>query len=257
MNWFDQIIHNSIQKYEIECIKNSSRTVFLTNKMRLNYEKTIKDTTILDVISDCVSQRHLNHRIGPCCEQTRTQLKIPTNKEIILFVGRIAHEKGWNTYIQVANQLRDEKDVFFLVCGDGPQRAEMERYIEEHNLNDLVHITGFVSHTLIPCIMSMAKVLVIPSLHEELGGTALEGIAAGVPIVASDVGGLSGLFRSPNTAITVPPKDISGFVKSIRRLLYDDSLCALLAKTAKTTILEDYTPEYVLRKYIDLYKVEV
>src|SRR5207248_3451573 len=88
------------------------------------------------------------------------------------------------------------EDVTAVIVGDGPNRAEYERYAQELGLNGRVHWEGYVSHTEIPTVYSRFDALVVPSRAplEQFGRVVVEALAANVPVIASDAGELPRLM---------------------------------------------------------------
>jgi 2-deoxystreptamine N-acetyl-D-glucosaminyltransferase/2-deoxystreptamine glucosyltransferase len=256
MNRFDALIHPRVQKLETEVVAGSDRVLFLTERMRVNYEAFLPGYRGFAVAGDCVAPHHLLYN-GDADGESQTLLAalgIPPTSTVALYVGRVAHEKGWQTFVDMAGRLRDRPDLHFLVAGDGPRRREMEAAAGRAGLGGRFHVTGFVSHRMVPAIMRRARLLVIPSLHEELGGTALEGIAAGVPVIASAVGGLAGILTDERTALLRRPRDDEGFAEAARRLLDDPEEARRLTARARLEILPRFTPARVLPLVKRLYE---
>ncbi len=253
MSFMDAVIHPSVKWIEKKTIKRCDKVVVLTDRVRQQYEKMFPDMDKFVTVSDCVAPFHQLHHPGPCCQRTFQKLGIPTDKKIVLFVGRVAHEKGWDIFADVANRMKQKENVFFLVVGDGPQKDDLCKRFDSYGMSKQYMVTGFISHQLVPCLMSKASVLVMPSRHEELGGTALEAITAGVPIVVSAIGGLKNIFVDGETAFLHNPTDIDGFADSVDRIIENEEIGRRLVKNATEKLLPRYTSDEVLSKYLTIY----
>ncbi|MBE2317666.1 glycosyltransferase family 4 protein [Solirubrobacter sp. CPCC 204708] len=132
-----------------------------------------------------------------------------------LFVGRLHRQKGIETLIQAAAALRGP----LVVVGDGPERAAAEAAVRAAGIGDRVYFAGFRPHHAIGAIMRHADVLVVPSVYEELGTVVLEGMQAGLPIVASDTGGIPGALG--DAGVLVAPGDPVAFAAGVNRVLED------------------------------------
>lgn len=253
MSFVDAVIHPWVKRIEKKVIKRCDKVVVLTDRVRKQYENMFPNMNKFVTISDCVAPFHQLHQEGPCCQRTFQKLSIPMDKKIVLFVGRVAHEKGWDIFVDVAKRIRQKENVLFLVVGDGPQKDDMCKRFDSYGMSQRYMVTGFISHQLVPCLMSKASVLVMPSRHEELGGTALEAITAGIPIVVSAIGGLKNIFVDGETAFLHKPSDIAGFAKSVNQILENKEIGRYLVRNAREKLLPRYTSDEVLSKYLKIY----
>jgi glycogen(starch) synthase len=152
---------------------------------------------------------------------------------LIVFVGRLVRQKGPRTLLEAA-RLMGDSNAHFIFVGDGPERAVLERAALDHRLTERVHLTGFVSHDLVPSVLAHADLLVLPSVYEELGSVLLEGMQAGLPIVASNAGGIPDVVVHEDNGLLVPPEDPSALADAIRRILSDPRLARRLSRSARS-----------------------
>jgi len=119
----------------------------------------------------------------------RAKLALPTEK-IVMYVGRFVREKGIHVLLNAASViLAQEPSTKFLIVGGG-NRERFEKFVHWAGLQDKVLFTGFMANRSLHQLYRCADVAVFPSLYEPFGIVALEGMAAGAPVVASDAGGL-------------------------------------------------------------------
>jgi glycogen synthase len=147
----------------------------------------------------------------------------------ILYVGRLAYQKGLDTLVEASAQMRSAAQL--LLVGDGPKRADLEAAIARHGLSDRVRITGFKPHREIPAILRHADVFCLPSRFEECSSVLLEAMRAGVAIVATDVGGASETLGSAGRL--VPPGEPRALAGAIDELLATPEEAARLAREAR------------------------
>lgn len=107
----------------------------------------------------------------------------------MVFVGRLAEQKGVETLIAAAS-LMQRGDAQIVIVGDGPRRGAVEEAIRARGLGNRVRILGFRSHSHIPQILCHSDLFCLPSRYEELSSAMLEPMRAGLPIVATSVGGV-------------------------------------------------------------------
>jgi len=141
----------------------------------------------------------------------------------VVFVGRLAEQKGVDTLLEAAARL---PDAAVGIVGDGPLRDALERQAAALGLGERVTFTGFRPHEDVPAVLAGADVLVVPSRYEELGTVLLEGMQAGVPIVASDVGGIGEALGS--AGLLVPPGEPDALAAAVDAVLRDPALAARL-----------------------------
>ena len=150
----------------------------------------------------------------------------------VVFVGRLAPQKGVRTLVEAARLLKTS-GVQVLLVGDGPQRSTLEQEIRRQGVGDVVHLFGFVPHERVPAILTHADLLVLPSHYEELGTILLEAMWVGVPIVASRTGGIPDIIDDGVNGLLVVPGDPEVLARAIDRLLADSELARRLGKAAR------------------------
>jgi glycosyltransferase involved in cell wall biosynthesis len=138
----------------------------------------------------------------------------------------------------------------FLFAGDGPLRPELERDAESLGLKD--HVLFFGDRQDIPAILASLDISVLPSSSESLSNTILESMAAGVPVVASRIGGNPELL-SADRGILVAPNDDKALADAIERLLRDAALRTALGRNAKRFAQANFTLEQMRDRYEALY----
>jgi glycogen synthase len=146
----------------------------------------------------------------------------------VLFIGRLAAQKGVSTLLEAVPLLRSPAAV--VLVGDGPQRAALERQAGRLG-PDRVRFQGFVPHAEVPAWLAAADVLALPSVYEELGSVLLEAMAAGLPVVASAVGGIPDALGDAGRL--VPPRDPAALAAAVDELLDDPALAARLGDAAR------------------------
>jgi glycogen(starch) synthase len=172
----------------------------------------------------------------------------------VVFVGRLAPQKGVRTLVEAARLLKTP-GVKVLLVGDGPQRSMLEREVRRLGVGDVVHLFGFVSHDRVPTVLTHADLLVLPSLYEELGTILLEAMWVGLPIVASRTGGIPDVIDDGVNGLLVVPGDPGALARAIDRLLAEPDLARRLGEAARERA-RDYDwgvlAERVLAVYRDL-----
>lgn len=160
----------------------------------------------------------------------RQQLGIDEQTKLLLFVGRIEPLKAVDTVLHALAILKETDqpefdDIRFVVIGgspDDPHDAETQRLIaltEELDLSQHVQFLGARAQESLPLYYGAATSLIVPSDYESFGMVALEAMASGTPVIASEVGGLAFLVRDGETGYLVPSRDPHQLAERILRVV--------------------------------------
>jgi glycosyltransferase involved in cell wall biosynthesis len=137
-----------------------------------------------------------------------------TNREIVGTVAELHHIKGLNYLITAVKQIHESKpDMTFIIFGEGDERINLEKQIQENNLEKVIFLLGFKSDAT--KYMSGLDLFVLPSISEGLALVLLEARQAKLPIIASNVGGISEALENYNNYKLVSPHDSSELSKVI------------------------------------------
>jgi glycogen(starch) synthase len=159
-----------------------------------------------------------------------------SGRPLVVYCGRIAPEKGWREFLEAAARVRSSRDVEFVVAGDGNELPALRSLVRRLGLAAAVELTGFLHHAEALRLLARATIVVVPSLHEELGGTVLEAMALGRPVVASSVGGIPEVVQDDVTGLLVEPGDVAGIATGIEKLLADPERARRLGAAAAAAV---------------------
>lgn len=205
------------------------------------------------VIGDMIDPAEINlESQSEELEEFRRNYKLPRNTPVILFVGRIAKEKGWRTFIKIASRLRN-CGYLFLICGGGPEFGKMQRMIQKEDLHKQVVCTNYISNDQVSYAMSLADLIVIPSQYEEFGSVVLEAGIHALPIVASNIRSFCEILGNGRGNLA-EAGDTEGFCKAIRELMEDPKKRAMQANAFLQYVSDNYTVSTVADQYMQIYK---
>lgn len=182
---------------------------------------------------------------------------IPAGCTILLAVGRLVYEKAYEVLIQAMELVvKESPNVVLVVAGSGVLREELQRLIETLHLTEKIRLLG--DRQDVADLMANADVFVMPSRSEGMPMALLEAMGAGLPVVATRVGGLGEVVEDHSQGILVPAEDSQELAKAILELLRDPALRSRLGGNARQRIEERYTTERMCRQYeqviTDLYR---
>jgi glycosyltransferase involved in cell wall biosynthesis len=199
--------------------------------------------------------------------EARKKLGLDPNDKIVLYVGRFDPRKGIETAVRACAKMKalaskeDANRVKLVLVGgssenrlDGAERARIEGIVKEAGLQEQTIFAGQIGHELLPYYYGAADVSVIPSHYEPFGLVAIEAMACGTPVVASDVGGLKFTVVPEETGLLAPPKDVEAFASAIARIIFDDVWLKKLGKQASANVNERFSWTGVGKKLSDLYR---
>ena len=197
------------------------------------------------------SHRYIIPNGLPSFEIERTAASLPAglaNLEgpVVLYVGRLTSdgsaEKNLNVFLEAFARLRQQEDVFAILCGDGPQRTELEMLRHKLGLDADVHFTGYLPAVSVWALLKKASVFVSLSEYEGCPNSVMEAMACGCPLVLSDIPAHREILDE-TCALFVEPSNIQQTADVITQALNNANASksrALIAKekTGKWSITE-------------------
>ena len=188
-------------------------------------------------------------------EKVKRRYGIKPNERIVLFIGRLVPQKGVDTLIKaVPLIIQRHRDAKILIAGDGWSRTYLEELAKSMGLGDHVRFLGFISDWELADLMVAADVLVVPSVYEPFGIVALEGMAAGTPVVATNIGGLSEIIEHDKTGVLVYPRNPESIAWGVNRVLSDHKYADWLVRNARKKVLEAYSWEEIAKRTVEVYE---
>jgi glycosyltransferase involved in cell wall biosynthesis len=142
--------------------------------------------------------------------------------------------------------------VYFLVAGDGESKTELEDHARHLGLGQRIVFTGFRSD--VPDLLSEIAISVLPSLSEGTSNTLLESMAAGIPVIATRVGGNPEVIEDGVSGLLVAPRDSSALAAAMGRLLEDEGLASRFRQAGIRRVSEIFSIEGSVHETEHLYQ---
>ncbi len=178
-------------------------------------------------------------------QQFRTRLNIPQNANVGVTLGRFVEQKGHRYLLEaLASMAKDFPELHLLWCGDGPLVSELKSIALKYGLENRIVIAGMLND-VVPALVS-ADLMIHPSVEEPFGIAVLEGMRAGLPIVASEVGGIPEVVG--DCAIMVTPRDSKSLAKGIIRVLTDEPLRISMAGRGRRRFEEHFSVKAMISR---------
>ncbi len=185
--------------------------------------------------------------------QILAELGLPEHSRLVGLVGRLWPQKRVKDAIWAADLLKVIRDdVHLVVIGDGPHRDRLVRFRQQVEIEDKVHFLGHrndVAHW-----MPHFDVLWSTSGYEGQSNAVLEAMAAGVPVVATDIAGTRDLVVHGQTGFLVALGHRAGFARWTNQLLDDAALARRLGQAARGRASSEFSVETMVSRYVELYR---
>lgn len=182
----------------------------------------------------------------------RATLNIPPDRSVILIVGRLSREKDHLTLLRAVDRIRSKRNPHLLIVGEGPERPSIEQEIQRLGLTSHVTLTGHQPSA--EPYYGIADLAVLSSLSEGSPNALLEALAAGVPVVATNVGGIPEIVTHGETALLIPPSDVETMSSAIATLLTEKSLAKRFVERGRMLVLVKHSPAARVRRLSEIYR---
>jgi glycosyltransferase involved in cell wall biosynthesis len=184
--------------------------------------------------------------------EARAALGLPSDRPIVGIVGRLVPIKAHHTFFQAASLIaQEEPNALFVVAGDGELRGELER-AGRAALGERIRFLGWVSD--LPLLYAALDVAVLSSENEGTPVALIEAGAAGLPTVATSVGGVPDVIQDGTTGLLVPAKDQAALAGATVKLLTTPELRRSIGLAARERVRDRYAAEVLVKNLAALYE---
>jgi glycosyltransferase involved in cell wall biosynthesis len=232
----------------------NDRIIILCERSKTMFRWFHKESAKLTKIYNGISVQHLDQ--WDSSDGLHEQLSLTPRDKILITVARLSPMKGLEYLIEAAALLRStHPDIKFVIVGDvafeheKPYKEQLMNKVEFLGLKDTVFMLGLRRD--VPKLLGQSDMLVLPSVYDIFPTVILEAMSMGLPVIATDVGGVPEMVRL-NTGILVPPQDAEALKDAII------SMCQLDYKTmgdnARKLFIEEFTREQYVDRTVELYE---
>lgn len=258
----------------------SVSTIPMIAKTRLSIEKAVLETAERIVATSPQEKEHMQSLVSeqgsidiiPCGTdinrfgsisqpQARAALGIKPEAKVILYIGRFDQRKGIETLVRAVGQSQLRESGLQLIIGggsrpgqsDGMERDRIESIVDELGMRKLTVFPGRIGDELLSTYYAAADVCVVPSHYEPFGLVAIEAMASGTPVIASNVGGLKFTVIPEETGLLAQPKDDAAFAVAIDRILMNPAWREQLGQAARQRVQTKFSWDGVALQLSQLY----
>lgn len=186
-------------------------------------------------------------------DNLRRRYGLGADSQVIGIIGRLSPVKGHRyLLLALAELISTKPKIHCLIVGDGDLRAKLIKLAKTLNIVDHISFLEATPKTQLP--LAVMGCFVLPSLQEGLGLAILEAMAMGLPVVASDVGGIYTLIKDGQNGFLVPPADPSALAKAIGKLLDDEGLAKRMGQAGQRMVQRKFSLDKMVRQIEGVYK---
>ncbi|NIR49305.1 glycosyltransferase family 4 protein [candidate division KSB1 bacterium] len=168
-------------------------------------------------------------------------LNLKPGRRYLLFVGRLIRDKGIHELVQSFKNLAQRyADLDLILVGEEDEKSKLRAELEQAGLLQRVVFTGIISQQDVARYMNVAEMLVFPSWAEGLPNAVMEAMAAGLPVVASDVGGIPEIVVNGVSGLLVSPRNVAALTKAVDLMLQNEDLRASCRRNAECLIRKKF-----------------
>ncbi|MEK7568601.1 MAG: glycosyltransferase family 4 protein [Patescibacteria group bacterium] len=224
-----------------EAVRNDTRNwLFIRNKI-VTIHNGIDSAELL------TSEEALSHLF------TQAGAQIPKDAIVLGSIAELHKNKGLRYAIEaIAILIKKNPSVFYLILGNGEENEQLDALIKRHKLQEHIFLLGFVENAA--TYLKAFDIFVLPSIKEGLPYVLLEAGLAGLPVVASRVGGIPEIIEDGKTGLLVSPRDSSAISSAIEKLSESLELRTKLGKALREKVIHDFSLSRVVSETISLYE---
>ncbi|MDN5361015.1 MAG: hypothetical protein PWP70_62 [Moorella sp. (in: firmicutes)] len=250
-------LHNDLQRYinsvEWWLTYEAWRVIVCSQHMRQEVQGLFQlPADKITIIPNGVYSKKF--RAGIVDPKIRQRYAAP-NEKILFFVGRLVIEKGVQVLLEAMPRILAAcSEAKLVIAGRGPMEGQLQNRARELGVAHKVCFAGYIDDRTRNQLYRAARVAVFPSLYEPFGIVALEAMAAGTPVVASETGGLAEIITHGVDGMRAYPGNVGSLADNILAVLGDDALAERLRANGHRLVTEVYDWENIARRTVDVYR---
>ncbi len=253
---FNKIIGNFI-------IKNSDHITVVSSYIKDCLKQSISPnlTKYLDKKTSIIPMGVNLNQFNKKNKQELKKIYNLEDKFILLFFGRLAEKKGISYLIKAVPELiRKDINTTLIICGDGPEKENLVDLVKNLNISNNVIFTGFVNNEDKINYFCLADILIIPSIKTKQGDTeglpvvVMEGMAACLPVVATDSGGTCDAIKNLKTGILIKSKSTEQIKEAILLIKNDFELKNKISKSGYEFAKNNLSWDIITEKFYNVIK---
>jgi glycosyltransferase involved in cell wall biosynthesis len=247
---FKARLHNQVDRWSLRAARK-----VLTVSVPFRDELVTKGVSPdrIEIVHNAIRQDWgLAARAPESVSALRASMGIGADRKVVLIVGRLSREKDHITLLDAFRGVLERRPSHLVIVGDGPERKRIEARAAELKISGSVTLAGQVDSA--EPYYGIADLAVLSSLSEGSPNALLEAMAAGVPAVATAVGGIPEIVENGRSALLIPPSQAEAMRRAILSVLEDPPLAHALARNSRQLVLERHSPEARAGRLCSIYR---
>lgn len=227
-----------------------NRYIAVSNDVSAQLKKDILFGGKVDVVHNGICIDAFKHLSRDTIEKTLhgTGSDHGDGKPVVLTVGRLVKQKGHRYLLRAIAKV---PDAVFVFAGDGPERHDIEKEIDALGIGERAYLLGHRQD--IPELLGSCDIFVLPSLFEGHPLSILEAMAAGKPVVASDIRGVDEIITNGETGCLVPPGNPDALASTIQGLIDDPDRVREIASAGNKRVIEEFSSRVMVKNTTAIY----
>lgn len=261
--WIEGDVSTHIDRVENSLSHHSDQIIvcseWMKNELRRQFRVSARRVAVIPngINLETWSNNDLNSKL---MQRLTKKYQLATTP-LVLFAGRLEWEKGIQTFIDAAAILKDHKSIdtskpttpHFVIAGTGTLQQQFQEQATEANLNDILSFEGWLPPDEIKALIASASVVVVPSLYEPFGITALEAAALGAPLVVATSGGLAEIVDSGRTGRVFPPSNAPELAYQVAQAVDHPTSSQVMAQTLASELPDRFNWDIIARDTFSVY----
>ena len=230
------------------CIDQSDAVTAVSASLRADTKRAMAVTRDITVIPNFVDVEVYRRTPDPALRARFCR----ADERLVIHVSNLRPVKQIDAVVKVFAQIRARLSARLLIVGEGPDLGRAQQLIDELGIGAHVELIGEAQDVV--GLLSVSDLFLLPSLQESFGLSALEAMACGVPVVASNVGGLPEVVDDGVTGFLHPPDAVTPMAESAIRILSNVALHARMAEDGARLAMERFSADRIVPQYEALYE---
>ncbi|WP_342537224.1 N-acetyl-alpha-D-glucosaminyl L-malate synthase BshA [Sporosarcina sp. FSL K6-3508] len=229
-------------------INKSDRVTAVSDSLKNETIELLHPTTEIETIYNFIDEeKYFPHETV----YLREELGIAPDEKILIHISNFRKVKCIPDIIESFELIRRKHNVKLLLVGEGPEKFELEQYVQKAGLQEDILFLG--KRDDLPELLSVSDVMLLLSEKEAFGLVLLEAFACRVPAVATAIGGIPEVVEDGYNGFLVELGDVQAVAEKVSQLLTDDQLYKQMQENAELTVQQHFSSEYIVSQYEALY----